>query len=188
MIYLLSISLRVVELENVLCNQDKLLCLVFHENKTLNLELENSFSKIASLRSVHDAMSAKPYENCKMIMINYVDLWFVHTQVASQLKGANSELRELRARSLLLGAYTSCPMLRSDLEACAIEIKDLNHRLDHPSRYNGLSSLCKMCGSLNGKLFYATKKNTELKQDVAYLTSHIERTVVSEKMIEDVLS
>jgi hypothetical protein len=85
--------LRVGELENALCNQDKLLCKVFHENKKLNLELENSFSKIASLRSVHDDMSAKLCDNCKMIMVNYADLWLVHTQVASRLKGAKSELR-----------------------------------------------------------------------------------------------
>jgi hypothetical protein len=32
-----SLSLRVVELENVLCNQDKLLCKAFRENKKLNL-------------------------------------------------------------------------------------------------------------------------------------------------------
>jgi hypothetical protein len=81
-----SHSLRVVKLKNSLCNQDKLLCKVFRENKKLNLELENSFSKIASLRSVHDDISAKPCGNCKMIMVN--------TQVASQLKGAKLELRE----------------------------------------------------------------------------------------------
>jgi hypothetical protein len=34
-----SISPKVVELENALCNQDKLLCKVFRENKKLNLEL-----------------------------------------------------------------------------------------------------------------------------------------------------
>jgi hypothetical protein len=44
-----SLSSRVVELENALCNQDKLLCKIFHENKRLNLELESSFSEIASL-------------------------------------------------------------------------------------------------------------------------------------------
>jgi hypothetical protein len=44
-----SLSLRVVELENSLCNQDKLLCKIFCENKRLNLELESSFSKITSL-------------------------------------------------------------------------------------------------------------------------------------------
>jgi hypothetical protein len=44
-----SLSLRVVELENALCNQDKLLCNVFHKNKKLNLELESSFSEVASL-------------------------------------------------------------------------------------------------------------------------------------------
>jgi hypothetical protein len=38
-----GLSLRVVELENALCNQDKLLCKIFRENKNLNLELECSF-------------------------------------------------------------------------------------------------------------------------------------------------
>jgi hypothetical protein len=46
----------------------------FCENKKLNLELESASSEIASLRSVHDVMSAKPYDNCTMIMVNYVDL------------------------------------------------------------------------------------------------------------------
>jgi hypothetical protein len=58
-----SLSLRVFKLENALCNQDKLLYRVFHENKNLNLNMENSFSKIVSLWSVHDDMSAKPCEN-----------------------------------------------------------------------------------------------------------------------------
>jgi hypothetical protein len=38
-----SLSLRVAELESALCNQDKLLCKVFRENKKQNLELESVF-------------------------------------------------------------------------------------------------------------------------------------------------
>jgi hypothetical protein len=183
-----SLSLRVAELENALFNQDKLVCKVFHENKKLNLELENSFSKIASLRSVHDDMSAKPCGNCKMFIVNYVDLWLVHTRVANPLKGAKSKLRELKARSMLLGACTSCPLLTSDLEASAVEIKDLKHQIDHSSCYSVLFPLCKMCGSLKGKLFHATKENTELKQEIAYLNACLEKTKLSKKMIEDDLS
>jgi hypothetical protein len=41
-------SSKVHKLEDALVNQDKLLCRVFHENKDLNLKLENSFVKIAS--------------------------------------------------------------------------------------------------------------------------------------------
>jgi hypothetical protein len=44
-----GLSLRVVELENALCNEDKLLCKVFRKNKKLNLELESASSEIASL-------------------------------------------------------------------------------------------------------------------------------------------
>jgi hypothetical protein len=124
-------------------------------------------------------MSVKPCDNYKMIMVNYVDLWLVHTQVISQLKGAKLELRKFKARSLLLGSYTSCPMLKSDLEASAIVIKELKHKLDHYSRYSVLSPLCEMCGSLKGKLFHAIKENTKLKQEVIYLTARLEKTMLS---------
>jgi hypothetical protein len=79
-------------------------------------------------------------------------------------------------------------MLKSDLEAYSIEIKELKHKIDRSSRYCVFSPPCEMCGSLKGKIFHATKENTEPKQEVAYLTSHLERTVVSEKMIENDLN
>jgi hypothetical protein len=152
-----SLSLRVVELENAFCNQDKLLGKVFCENKKLNLELESSFSEIASLRSTHDDTSAKPCNNCNMIMVNYADLWLIRSHVASLLDGARLELRELKAHSTLLGACTACPVLRSDLKAAAIKIKD------HSSHYAVLSPPCEACVSLKGKLLHATKENTEFQ-------------------------
>jgi hypothetical protein len=88
------------------------------------------------------------------------------------LDGDRSKLRELKARSTLLGACTTCHLLRSDLEASAIEIKDLKHKLDHSSRYTLLSPPCEACVSLKGNLFHATKENTELQQEVAYLTAY----------------
>jgi hypothetical protein len=44
-----SLSQKVVELKNALCNQDKLLCKVFRENKKLNLELKSFFLKLLLL-------------------------------------------------------------------------------------------------------------------------------------------
>jgi hypothetical protein len=70
-------------------------------------------------------MIIKPCDNCNMIMVNYADLWLMHTQVASQLKGATLKHKELKAHSLLLGACTNCSLLRSNLEVAVIEIKDL---------------------------------------------------------------
>jgi hypothetical protein len=99
-----GLSLQVAKHENALCNQDKLLGKVFRENKKLNLELESSFSEIASLRFVHDDMSAKPHDKCTMIMVNYVDLWLIHLHVAGLLDSVRLELRELKAHSTLLGA------------------------------------------------------------------------------------
>jgi hypothetical protein len=69
-----GLSSKVIELENALCNQHKLLCKVFCENKKLNLELENSCAENASLRLMHDDMSAQTCESYNMIMVNYADL------------------------------------------------------------------------------------------------------------------
>jgi hypothetical protein len=87
-----------------------------------------------------------------------------------------------------LGACTSCPLLRSDLEAAVVEIKNLKHKLDHSSHYTVLSPPCEACGSLKGKLLHATKENTELQQEVIYLTARFEKTTLSEKMIKEDLS
>jgi hypothetical protein len=161
---------------------------VFCKNKKLNLELESTFSEIASLRSAHDDMSAKPCDRCSTIMVNYADLCLIHLHVAGLLDGARLELRELKPRSTLLGACTSCLVLRSDLEAASAEINDLKHKLDHSSLYTVLSPPCEACVSLKGRLLHATKENTKLQQEVAYLTARLEKTALSEKMTEEDLS
>jgi hypothetical protein len=86
---------------------------------------------------------------------------------------------------LLLGACTSCPLLRSDLEAAVVEIKDFKHKLDFSSRYTVLSPPCEASVSLKGKLFHTTKENTQLQQEIAYLTARLKKTVLSEKMVEE---
>jgi hypothetical protein len=134
-----GLYLRVVELKNALCNQDKFLCKVFCENKKLNLEPESASSEITSLRSTHNDMSAKPYDNCTMIMVNYANLRLLHSQLASLLDGARLELRELKAHSTLLSACTTCPLLRIDLEALTIEIKNVKHKLFYPLRVKRVS-------------------------------------------------
>jgi hypothetical protein len=106
-------------------------------------------------------------------------------QVCLIVPGWNSKSS---ARSTLLGTCTSCPMLRSDLETMVVEIKDLKHKLDHSSCYTVLSPPCEICVSLKGKLLYATKENIELQQEVVYLTVHLEKTILSEKIIESDLS
>jgi hypothetical protein len=72
---------------------DKLLGKFFREKKKLNLELKSSFSEITSLRSAHDDMSAKPCDRCIIIMFNYVDLWLIHSHIASLLDSARMELK-----------------------------------------------------------------------------------------------
>jgi hypothetical protein len=133
-------------------------------------------------------MSAKPCDRCIVIMVNYADLWLIHSHVVGLLDSDRLEFRELKAHSTLFGACTTCPVLRSNLEAATVEIKDLKHKLDLSSRYTILSPPCEACVFLKGKLFHATKENTELQQEVTYLTARLEKTLLSEKMIEENLS
>jgi hypothetical protein len=81
----------------------------------LNLELESASSKIATLRSMHKDISVKPCDNYTMIMVNYADLWIIHSHVATLHDGARLEFRELKAHFTLLAACTTRPLLRSDL-------------------------------------------------------------------------
>jgi hypothetical protein len=54
-------------------------------------------------------------------------------------------------------------MLKSDLEACSIEIKELKQRLNYSSCYKVFLPPCEVCGTLKGKLLHDTKENSELK-------------------------
>jgi hypothetical protein len=124
-----SLSLRVIELENAVCNQDKLFCKIFHENKKLNLELESASSKITTLRSMHDDMSAKSCDNYKMIMVNYADLWLVHSHVASLLDGGRLELRELKLIPHYLVLAPLVPCLDLILTLLSLRLKILSTNL-----------------------------------------------------------
>jgi hypothetical protein len=83
---------------------------------------------------MHNDMSAQSCENFNMTMVNYVDLLIVHTQVSSQLKGAKLELKELKAHSLLLGAYLDCLKLKLELDARSLKVKELETKLLRKSR------------------------------------------------------
>jgi hypothetical protein len=98
------------------------------------------------------------------------------------------ELKELKARSLLLGACLECPKLKLELDAHSLKVKELETKLLEKPCVLVTSPPCEVCCSLKGKLFHVTKENIEVKQEVAYLTSRLERTMVSEKIIEDDLN
>jgi hypothetical protein len=98
-----------------------------------------------------------------MIMVNYSDLWIVHTQVASQLKGAMLEVKELKAHSLLLDAWMEWPKFKLELYTHSLMDKELETKLIEKPLISVTSPPCEVCGSLKGKLFHATKENTKLK-------------------------
>jgi hypothetical protein len=112
----------------------------------------------------------------------------VHAQVASRLESTICELNELKARPSLLGACLECPKFKLELDACPLNVKKLETKLLEKSYVSVSSSSCVGCVSLKGKLVHATNENTMLMQDVAYLTLWLERTKLSEKIIEEDLS
>jgi hypothetical protein len=90
-------------------------------------------------------------------------LWIVYTQVASQLKGAKLELKELKACSLLLVACLECPKLKFELDARSLKVKELETKLLDKPCVSVTSPPCEVCGTFKGKLFHATKEDIELK-------------------------
>jgi hypothetical protein len=118
------------------------------------------------------------------LRVNYADLWIVHTQVGSQLKGAKLKLKGLKALSLLLGACLECPKLKLELDTHSLKVKELQIKLLEKPHVSVTSPPCEVCGTLKGKLLHAIKENSELQQDVSYLSAHLKRTKLSEKMIE----
>jgi hypothetical protein len=112
----------------------------------------------------------------------------VHAQVASQLESTICELDELKARPFLLGACLECPKFKLELVTCSLNVKKFETKLLEKSHVSVTSSPCELCVSLKSKLVHATNKNTMLMQDVTYLTSQLERTKLSEKMIKEDLS
>jgi hypothetical protein len=175
-----SLSLRVVELENALCNQGKLLCKVFCENKKLNLELESVFLKLLL------------FDPCMMIRVQSQVITALWSWLTMRICGScilmligclmvpdwNSESSKLIPDYLVLAPLVPCLDLIWRLWSLRLKILSTNliilkHKLDHSSYYSVLSSPCDACGSLKGKLFHATKENTELQQEVAYLTARL---------------
>jgi hypothetical protein len=112
----------------------------------------------------------------------------VHAQVASQLESTICELNELKVRPSLLGACLECPKLKLELDARSLNVKKLETKLLEKLHVSVSSSSCEGCVSFKCKLVHATNENTMLVQDVAYLTSRLERTKLSEKIIEEDLS
>jgi hypothetical protein len=112
----------------------------------------------------------------------------VHAQVASQLESTICELDELKARPSLLGACLECPKFKLELVTYSLNVKKFETKLLEKSHVSVTSSPCELCVSLKSKLVHATNKNTMLMQDVTYLTSQLERTKLSEKMIKEDLS
>jgi hypothetical protein len=78
-----------------------------------------------------------------------------------------------------------CPKLKFELDTHSLKVKELETKLLKKPLISVTSPPYEVCESFKGKLFHPTKENTELKQKVAYLSFHLERTVVSEKMIWD---
>jgi hypothetical protein len=93
-----------------------------------------------------------------------------------------------RQDHLFLGACLECPKLKPELDIHSLNVKKLETKLLEKSHVSITSSPCEGCVSLKGKLVHATNENTMLMQDVAYLTSRLKRTKLSEKMIEEDLS
>jgi hypothetical protein len=75
---------------------------------------------------------------------------------------------------MMLGACLKCLMLKLELDARSLKIKELETKLLDKSRVSVTSPPCEACGTLKGKLLHAIKENSEIKQEVPYLSARLE--------------
>jgi hypothetical protein len=158
------------------------------ENNYFNVKLDGSHIDVPPFKSLHSDMSDKDCDFCPVVMEDLAKLQNVYAQVASQLESTICELDELKARPCLLGACLECPKLKLELDVHSLNVKKLETKLLEKSHVLITSSPCEGCVSLKDKLVHASNENTMLMQHVAYLTSRLERTKLSKKMIEEDLS
>jgi hypothetical protein len=73
-------------------------------------------------------MSAKPCDRCTMIMVNYADLWLIHSHVAGLLDSAgwNSESSRLVSHFWLLVLLVLCLDLIWRLRPLRLRILSIN--------------------------------------------------------------
>jgi hypothetical protein len=188
-----DMSAKVVEHNEKSANLEKMrqncdLADAYHENNYFKANIDGSHIDVSPPKSLHNDMSDKECDFCLVVMKDLAKLRVVHPQVASQLESTICELNELKARSSPLGACFECPKLKLELDARSLNVKKLETKLLEKSHVSVSSSSCEGCVSLKGNLVHATNENTMLVQDVAYLTSRLERTKLSEKIIEEDLS
>jgi hypothetical protein len=158
------------------------------ENNYFKANLDGSHIDVFPPKSLHNDMSDKDCDFCLVVMEDLAKLQNVHAQVAIQLESTICELDELKAKPSLVGACLECPKLKLELDARSLNVKKLETELLEKSHISVTSSPCEVCVSFKDKLVHATNENTMLVQDVTYLTSRLERTKLSEKLIEEDLS
>jgi hypothetical protein len=188
-----DMSAKVVEQNENNANLEKVrqncdLVDAYHENNYFKANLDGSHIDVSPPKSLHNYMSDKDCDFCRLVMKDLAKLRVVHAQVASRLESTIYELNELKARPSLLGACLKCPKVKLELDARSLNVKKLETKLLEKSHVSVSSSSCEGCVSVKGKHVHATNENTMLVQDVAYLTSRLERTKLSEKIIEEDLS
>jgi hypothetical protein len=159
-----------------------------HEDNYFKVNLDGSHIDVSSPKSLHNDINDKDCDFCLVVLEYLAKLRNVHAQAASQLESTICELDELKERPSLLDASLECPKLKLELDVYSLNVKKLETKLPKKSYVSVTSSPYELCVSLKSKLVHATNENTMLVQDVAYLTSRLERTKLSEKMIEEDLS
>jgi hypothetical protein len=190
-----DMSAKLVEYNEKSANLEKVVAMsqncdifyVCHENNYFKAKLDGFYIDVSPLKFLHNDMSGKDYDFSRVVIGDLAKLRNVHARVASQLESTICELDELKARPSLLCGCLQCPKLKLELNVHSLNVKNLETELLVKSHVLVTSHPCEVCVSLKGKLVHATNENTMLIQDV-YLTLRIERTKLSEKMIEEDLS
>ena len=166
---------RVVELETLLSETGKKVMefeSLLSESSRKVAELE---SELASARSHAPVISDEPEcPFCDAHLADLVALKEKHMTCLDDLEGARVEIAELKSRSSLLGACTSCPALHAQLLESRTMISDLEAQLKSP-----IANSCSACDVVDLKNVELAQhvdrlqnENDELRQCLGWLSGH----------------
>lgn len=172
---------RVVELEALLSETGKkaldfesLLSVSSKKVAELEIELASARAEVVALKDAPIVSDEPDCSVCDVHLADLVALKEKHMTCLDDLEGARIEIAELKSRSSLLGACTSCPALHAQLLESRTMIDSLNAQLKSP-----IANSCSACDVVNLKNVELAQyvdrlqdENDELRQCLGWLSGH----------------
>jgi hypothetical protein len=165
-----DLATKIEEPNATLASQDKLLRQAARERREFRSKYKSTLREIEYARASVMLSDETECDECALHMLNITTL---QTKYSTLL----DERDELRSRSILLGVYTVCPSLQS-------ELAEREARIDLLEKASSVSApapaQCALCEGLQSALESCRQVKTRIKEENTYLRSVLSWVLCSE--------